>query len=91
MLEFENPADQSPAAISNRNSISQNYLSTYSNGGNVTPTPDPDSGDKIYVVKAGDTLSAIALKYVTTVDVLVRLNNISNPYLIYVGQVLRLP
>ena len=91
MLEFENPADQSPAAISNRNSISQNYLSTYSNGGNVTPTPDPDSGDKIYVVKAGDTLSAIALKYGTTVDVLVRLNNISNPDLIYVGQVLRLP
>ena len=50
MLEFENPADQSPAAISNRNSISQNYLSTYSNGGNVTPTPDPDSGDKILVI-----------------------------------------
>ena len=39
MLEFENPADQSPAAVSNRNSISQSYLSTYSNDGNFTQTP----------------------------------------------------
>lgn len=41
-----------------------------------------------YTVKPGDTLSAIALKYGTTVNQLVELNHIKNPNLIYVGQVL---
>ena len=41
-----------------------------------------------YTVKKGDTLSAIAKKYNTTVDALVKLNNIKNANLIYVGQVL---
>ena len=45
----------------------------------------------IYVVKAGDTLSGIAAKFGTTVSELVKLNNISNPNLIYVGQVLKIP
>lgn len=43
-----------------------------------------------YTVKAGDTLSAIALKYNTTVDNICKLNNISNPNKIYVGQVLKI-
>ncbi len=34
----------------------------------------------------GDTLSALALRFGTTVQNLVNLNNISNPNLIYVGQ-----
>lgn len=41
-----------------------------------------------YTVKKGDTLGAIAKKYNTTVDALVKLNNIKNSNLIYVGQVL---
>ena len=44
----------------------------------------------IYVVKKGDTLSHIALKYNTTVSELVKLNNISNPNYIVVGQKIRL-
>ena len=44
---------------------------------------------KYYTVKAGDTLSAIAKKYNTTVDKLVKLNNIKNANKIYVGQKLR--
>ena len=40
----------------------------------------------IYTVKSGDTLSEIAKKYNTTVQTLVRKNNISNPNKIYVGQ-----
>lgn len=44
----------------------------------------------IYVVKKGDTLSHIAVRYNTTVNELVRLNNISNPNYIVVGQKLRL-
>ena len=50
-----------------------------------TPTPDP-SNNIYYIVKKGDTLSHIALWYNTTVSELVRLNNIQNPDLIYIGQ-----
>lgn len=46
-------------------------------GANVTKT---------YTVKSGDTLSAIASKYKTTVAKLVKDNNIKNANLIYVGQ-----
>lgn len=45
---------------------------------------------KSYTVKAGDTLSSIAANYNTTVQELQKLNNISNPNLIYVGQVLNI-
>lgn len=42
-----------------------------------------------YIVKSGDTLSAIAKKYGTTVDQLVKWNGIKNPNLIYVNQKIR--
>ena len=41
-----------------------------------------------YTVKKGDTLSSIASKYKTTVSNLVKLNNITNPNYIVIGQVL---
>ena len=44
----------------------------------------------LYTVRYGDTLSEIAYDYGTTVNELVRLNNISNPNIIYVGQVIRI-
>ena len=43
-----------------------------------------------YTVKAGDTLSEIAQKYGTTYQELARINNIANPDLIYVGQVIKI-
>lgn len=43
-----------------------------------------------YTVVKGDTLSAIAKKYGTTVSNLVKLNNIKNQNLIVVGQVLKI-
>ena len=49
------------------------------------------SNDNEYVIKKGDTLSSIALKFNTTVDVLVKLNNIANKDLIYEGDLLLLP
>ena len=45
----------------------------------------------VYTVKAGDTLSELALRYGVTVAQLVKTNQISNPNLIYVGQILTLP
>lgn len=44
---------------------------------------------KYYTIKAGDTLSSIANKYSTTVDKLVKLNNIENANKIYAGDKIR--
>lgn len=52
------------------------------------PTPPPG---RTYVVQPGDTLFSIALRYGTTVWAIALANNIPNPNLIYVGQVLRIP
>lgn len=43
-----------------------------------------------YTVKSGDTLSAIAAKYKTTVAKIAKDNNISNPDIIYPGQKLKI-
>ncbi|GLY09601.1 phage tail tape measure protein [Pseudobacillus badius] len=43
-------------------------------------------GDFTYIVKAGDTLSKIAKQFKTTVDALVKLNNIKDKNKIQVGQ-----
>ena len=48
------------------------------------------STGKTYTVKYGDTLSAIANKYNTSVSKICSNNNISNPDLIYEGQVLQI-
>ena len=44
-----------------------------------------------YTVKSGDTLSSIAKKYGTTYQKLAQYNNISNPNIINVGQVIKIP
>lgn len=43
-----------------------------------------------YTVKSGDTLSKIAAEKQTTIDNIVKLNNIKNPNVIHIGQVLEL-
>ncbi|OIM23367.1 1,4-beta-N-acetylmuramidase [Oenococcus oeni] len=43
-----------------------------------------------YTIKSGDTLSGIASKYGTTYLKLASLNSIKSPYVIYVGQTLRI-
>ena len=55
------------------------------------PPAPPASTPLSYTVRPGDTLYAIALRYNTTVDAIVALNNLPNPNLIQVGQVLRIP
>lgn len=44
-----------------------------------------------YIVKKGDTLSAIAKKYGTTVAKLAKANAIPNPDIIHTGQLLTIP
>jgi len=48
-------------------------------------------GEITYVVRPGDTLFRIAVRYKTTVRALAEANNIVNPSLIYAGQTLRIP
>lgn len=57
-------------------------------GANSTSTVQNTT--KTYTVKSGDTLSGIAAKYGTTYQELAKKNGISNPNLIYPGQVLKI-
>jgi LysM repeat protein len=67
----------------------------------ATPSPTPASADPAptpappattsYTVQPGDYLSAIARRFGVTTAALTAANNISNPSLIYVGQVLIIP
>lgn len=55
------------------------------------PSEPEQPEENVYYVKAGDTLTSIAQRFGTTVDELVRLNNLRNPNLIYVNQRILLP
>ena len=53
--------------------------------------PKPPTNHFRYYVRSGDTLYKIAQRYGTDVDTLVRLNNISNPDVIFPGRILIIP
>ena len=44
-----------------------------------------------YIVQSGDTLTSIAIRFDTTVQAIVDLNDLENPNLIYVGEILKIP
>lgn len=52
---------------------------------------EPVTSGATYRVKSGDTLSAIAGRFGTTTQVLVRLNDIADPSKLKIGQILKLP
>ena len=56
----------------------------------TAPSEEKDGEYGVYVVQKGDTLTAIAKKYGTTVKKLKDGNNIKNANLIYVGQVIKI-
>jgi LysM repeat protein len=60
-------------------------------GGEIPTPPPPPPSVCTYVVKRGDTLSAIARRFRTTVADLARANHIANPNRIFRGQVLIVP
>ncbi len=55
------------------------------------PMPTPGPGPRIYIVQSGDTLSAIAWRFGTTVWAIAQANGLWNPNLIYIGQTLFVP
>lgn len=55
------------------------------------PTADARGEQRTYRVRRGDTLSAIAARFDTTVRALVRLNNIEDPNKIRAGRELKIP
>lgn len=56
----------------------------------ATPA-QPASGEEVYTVQRGDTLSGIAAKYGTTYQKLASYNGIANPNVISVGQKIKIP
>lgn len=64
-----------------------------SSGGTSTgsSTGTSTSGDTVYTVVKGDTLSSIAAKYGTTYQKLAEYNGIANPNVISVGQKIKIP
>ena len=86
------------AAIAQANNISNPHLIRVGQRlvvcpgpGGGSPPPPPGSGSRTYVVRPGDTLSGIALRFNTTVWSLQQANGLANPNLIFPGQVLRVP
>jgi LysM repeat protein len=57
----------------------------------ANPTPNPTPNYRTYVVRSGDTLGAIATKYGVSVGSIARLNHITNPARLGIGQVLLIP
>lgn len=51
----------------------------------------PELGAFVYVVKPGDTLYMIARNFNTTIEILMKFNNIPNPNFIYIGQKITVP
>ena len=55
------------------------------------PMPAPTPVHQVYVVKKGDSVYKIAKRYGTTMEAIILANNLSNPNLIYPGQILLIP
>ena len=71
-----------PLAIPQESGTSS--VSTSGSGSLSTP-------QRTYTVKAGDTLTAIAIKFGVTIPAIASANNITDPNKISVGQVLAIP
>lgn len=53
--------------------------------------PEPTAPPQAYVVQAGDTLSGIARRFGADLDELIKVNHITNPNTLQVGQQLQIP
>lgn len=86
-LKFEIPADTVNTSKSRGELAKNTYWPKYNGGSASSGT----TKEQTYTVKAGDTLSKIAAMYGTTYQKLAEYNNIANPNIIRVGQVIKIP
>lgn len=86
------------SGISKKFGVDMNIIARYNGiadpnfieAGRILRIP-PNNNENVYIVMKGDTLSGIAKMFGTTVDELTALNDIANPNVISVGQVITLP
>jgi LysM repeat protein len=85
------PAVTAVTSLPNPQGSTASTTSTSSDvsAGIATTTGQGESG--IHIVQAGENLYRISLKYDVSLQELARLNNITNPNMIYVGQRLQVP
>jgi N-acetyl-anhydromuramyl-L-alanine amidase AmpD/LysM repeat protein len=76
--------------ITNPNRLVAGQVVRVPASGQNTVIPQPPPEPLTHRVCAGETLSKIAARYDLTVETLVQLNNIRDPNLIHIGQVLKL-
>ena len=69
--------------------VRQASASTNTSTSQTSQTTTSSTSATTYTVKSGDTLSGIANQFSTTASALTKLNQLANPNLIYVGQVLK--
>jgi LysM repeat protein len=83
----------SPTASSPQASPGSSPSGTPAGGveGVTAPPPTHVPQDLVYVVKRGDTLTAIAGRYGVSVEAVKRLNRLKDPNLIFIGQHIRVP
>jgi len=60
-------------------------------GGTPTPAPSPTPAFEEYTVQQGDSLSTIAAQFGTTADEIARINGITDPNALNIGQKLQVP
>ena len=72
------------------NKIMSNRISLKKGNKEENKEEKKEDSVKYHTIEWGDTLSEIAIKYNTTVDKLVSLNNIENPNLIHAGEELKI-
>jgi LysM repeat protein len=56
-----------------------------------TPTPFSVTITERYTVRSGDTLGAISARFDISIDDLMKINGITNPNTLQIGQVLKIP
>lgn len=86
LLQFERPANQSEENCQYRASLGLKLYNEYACG-----YTEEEPTNTTHTVKSGDNLTKIAKQYGTTIDAIVKANNIIDPNKIYVGDVLIIP
>jgi len=94
LYQYKNGQTLSGHAVDFTRALKDQFGQTTTGATTPTPAPSqplpPTATTQTYTVKKGDTLSGIAAKYGTTYQHLAAINGISNPNLIYAGQVLKI-